>query len=116
MQIKWNEPDNYAKFEPIAGGFPFIRVIHAVLYSFLGLKDWFIKSGVISDWSADKDVKGKGNSYYRCNRLHKTRFCTISQLLVEKLTDDYSTMEKSLLSDLNKLKYEPSPELVVAII
>ena len=91
-------------------------MIHAVLYSFFGLKDWFIQSGVIADWYADKAVKGKGNSYYCCNRLHKTWFCAISQLLVEKLTDDYSTMEESLLSDLNKLKYEPSPELVVAII
>ena len=54
LQIKWNEPDKYAKFEPIAGGFPFIRVIHAVLYSFFGLKDWFIQSGVIADWYADK--------------------------------------------------------------
>ena len=89
LQIKWNKPEKYEKVEPFAGGINFVRVIHALLYK---RKDWFIQFGAIADGSADKTVEGIGNSYYR---LHKTGVCAISQLLVEKLTDDYSTMEES---------------------
>ena len=107
LKIKWNDPEKYGKIEPFAGGFHFIRVIHAILYkrySFIGLKDWFIQCGVIAEGSAEKAVKGKGNSYYRCNRLHKTGFCAISQLLVEKSTADYNTMDETLLSAMKTLK------------
>ena len=114
LHIIWNQWNRFKKIIPLIGGFHQIMALQKILYkrhTCIGYKTWFEDAQIIASGSVDKAIEGR---HYHM-RIHKEAFHSIVQMLVAKLTQDYSQMNPLLLSKLVQLRYDPSPDKVKEI-
>ena len=117
LHIIWKHKSQFKCIIPLMGGFHQLRNFQSLLgkrHGVIGYQEWYSDAGVIAEGSVAHAFQGK--HYYRSMRLHKEGFDALSQLRIEKLTDNYTNLDPQLRNNLIQLRLEPSGRLVNEIL
>ena len=82
-------------------------------HNIIGYKDWFVDAGTIAQGSSSQAFEGR--HYFRSIRIHKEAFDALVQQ-VEHITDNFNSVNGTLLSMLERLRISPASDAVHLIL
>ena len=83
-------------------------------HNIIGYKDWLVDAGTIAQGSSSQAFEGR--HYFRSMRIHKEAFDALVQHRVEHITDNFNSVNRTLLSMLKELRISPSSDTIHLIL